>query len=124
MNGNGLWNGPKIDKLVIYGDRGDYPVVGPWKGSGALHIGVFRKGAWYVDAHGSFSSAIGGAAFSFGQPGDVPVVASWDSFGSLRIGVFRDGTWLADANGNNVQDLSDPQMIYGQAGDLPVVGPW
>jgi hypothetical protein len=76
LNGNGFWDGPNVDRLVQYGQEGDYPVVGDWDLTGRLHIGVFRKGTWFVDADGDFAPGAGDRRFVFGMDGDIPVMAN------------------------------------------------
>ena len=43
LNGNGKWDGPKVDKVLgVYGLATDIPVVGDWDGTGKIRIGMFR----------------------------------------------------------------------------------
>lgn len=83
LNGNGKWDGCRIDKcLGTFGKRGDLPVVGDWDGTGNIRIGVFRPstGMWYLDINGNGkldNCKIDACLGPFGQPGDLPVVGKW-----------------------------------------------
>jgi hypothetical protein len=122
---NGIWN-PEADKLTVFGQAGDIPIVGDWDGTGKLRIGVFCKGHWWLDMNGNRKWDQGvDKVLIFGQAGDIPVVGDWDGTGRLRIGVFRNGQWWLDMNGNNKWDQGvDKLLVFGQAGDIPVVGDW
>ena len=58
---NGLWlsetanrPGPPGDSsFAVFGVPGDVPVMGDWNGDGRLKVGVFRKGAWFLDWNGN-----------------------------------------------------------------------
>jgi len=83
FNGNGQWDGCRIDKcLGQFGGKGDLPVVGDWNGTGEVRIGVFRPntGEWFLDMNGNGKSdgcAVDACPGPFGQPGDLPVVGKW-----------------------------------------------
>jgi hypothetical protein len=82
LNGNGKWDGCKVDKCISLGQRGDIPVVGDWSASGAAKIGVFRPttGEWLLDlnANGKWDGcSVDKCVTGFGQPGDLPVVGKW-----------------------------------------------
>ncbi|MEK6325152.1 MAG: hypothetical protein AABN33_26225, partial [Acidobacteriota bacterium] len=101
INGNGIWNGdvPGGDKIVLFGQEGDKPVVGNWNGiGGTSKIGVFRKEGqvtrWYLDLNGNSlwdGDVPGGDKIVlFGVEGDVPVAGDWNGIGGTsKIGVFR-----------------------------------
>ena len=82
INGNGIWNGDGVDKIVFaFGQPDDKPVVGDWNGSGSSKIGVFRitggLGSWLVDYDGNALWEGTDHIYSFGQSGDQPVVGKW-----------------------------------------------
>jgi hypothetical protein len=94
-------------------------------------IGVYRGGAWYLDADGS--GVWGGCsvdecvAFG-GDPTDVPLFGDWTGNGASKVGVFRssEGTFYLDYNGNGVWDgcSTDRCFPIGLNGDVPLVGDW
>jgi hypothetical protein len=58
----------------------DIPITGDWNGDGKTNIGVFRKGAWYLDFNGNNNWDKGDIAIpagSFGAPDDIPIVGLW-----------------------------------------------
>lgn len=127
-NGNGQWDGCVGDGCYSFGQIGDLPVAGDWKGGGFAQIGVFRNGQWYLDANGNGQWDECGAdgCQRFGQLGDLPVVGDWNGDGKTEVGVFRAGSWYFDANGNGQWDGcgADGCQHFGQAGDYPIAGDW
>ena len=83
VNGNGQWDGCRIDKCIgHFGVGGDLPVAGDWNGTGEVRIGVVRPstGEWFLDMNGNgkFDGCVVDACPGpFGQPGDLPVVGKW-----------------------------------------------
>ena len=135
MNGDGALDTCKIDGCTkSFGQAGDLPVVGDWRGRGKTRIGVYRPstGQWFLDRNGNRKKDNCGqdeCASSFGLPDDLPVVGDWDGNGKDKIGVFRPttGEWLLDFNGNETWDGCEVDVClgpFGLPGDLPVVGKW
>jgi len=127
-NGNGVFDGPVVDRQYQYGGvAGDIPVAGDWNGSGVSKIGIFRGGfEWLlnVSGNGAFSGGTNDEVFAFGGlkgcpaglPGiyssepvgscDIPVVGDWNLSGTTKVGVVRatPGTsqpflWILDTTG-------------------------
>jgi hypothetical protein len=105
-NGNGQWNSG-VDTAIPAGSFGlptDIPITGDWNGSGTTKIGVFRKGAWYLDLNGNgqWNSGVDTAipAGSFGIGDRYSITGDWNGDGITKIGVFRNGAWYLDTNGN------------------------
>ncbi len=132
-NGNNKWD-KGLDKAYSAGSFGlstDIPITGDWNGDGKTKIGVFRKGAWYLDFDGNGqwnknkdTTVLAG---SFGLKTDIPVTGDWNGDGKTNIGVFRKGAWYLDFNGNNKLDAGDiyiPNGSFGLADDIPIVGLW
>jgi len=55
LNGNGAWDGTPTDGLYYFGGglTGAVPVTGDWTGTGAMKIGVYVDGVWYLDLNGN-----------------------------------------------------------------------
>jgi probable HAF family extracellular repeat protein len=127
-NGNGIWDGPNVDKLVYFGGPGYTPYVGDWNGSGTSKIAVYQDGTWLIDYNGNF--AWDGPAVDkliyFGGPGYTPVLGDWSGSGTTKLGVHQNGTWLLDYNGNFAWDgpTVDKLIFFGGPGYTPVVGDW
>jgi hypothetical protein len=134
-NGNGIFDGPTVDRQYQYGGlAGDIPVVGDWSGTGSSKVGIFRSGfLWLLDANGNGMFDAGDAAFGFGGvtgcigslPGyyssepagscDIPVVGDWNQGGTTKVGIVRaaPGTsqpflWILDTTGAKAYVESGP----------------
>lgn len=127
-NGNGVWDGPSIDKIVYFGGPGYAPIVGDWNGSGTAKIGVHQNGTWLLDYNGNFAWDGPGTdkLLFFGGPGYTPIVGDWNGSGTTKIGVHQNGTWLLDYNGNFAWDGpgTDKLIFFGGPGYTPVLGDW
>jgi hypothetical protein len=137
-NGNGVWDGcdggPDADFCfpAFGGYTEDIPIVGDWTGSGTTKIGIYRKGAWYLDRNGN--GVWDGCTLDICYPSfggisqDIPVVGDWAGTGAFGIGIYRQGQWDLDRNGNGAWDgcLWDSCIpsFGGPSQDLPVVGKW
>lgn len=154
FNGNGVFDGPTIDRQYQYGGiAGDIPVVGDWNGTGVTKIGLFRGGfEWLLNLSGNgvFSGGTNDAVFAFGGltgctsglPGiyssepagacDIPVVGDWNKTGTTKVGVVRaaPGTsqpflWILDTTGAEAFSSSSTVFAFGGIpGDVPIVGDW
>jgi lysophospholipase L1-like esterase len=135
-NGNGKWD-PGVDKAYPVGSFGlsdDIPITGDWNGDGKTNIGVFRKGAWYLDFNGNgkwdknVDTTI--SAGLFGLPDDVPITGDWNGDGKTNIGVFRKGAWYLDYSGNEQWDkdldiiISSGSFRTPNVSDIPIIGLW
>jgi hypothetical protein len=125
-NGNGIYDGPMIDRQYQYGGiAGDIPIVGDWTGSGFSKIGVFRSGFLFLlNTTGSGSFSPSDQVFAFGgvtgctgalpsfystEPAgscDIPIVGDWNQSGTTKVGIVRaaPGTsqpflWILDTSG-------------------------
>ncbi len=127
-NGNGVWDGPNVDKLIYFGGPGYQPLVGDWNGSGTSKIAVHQNGTWLIDYNGNFQWDGPGTdkLIFFGGVGYTPVLGDWNGSGTTKIGVHQNGTWLIDFNGNFQWDgpATDKLIFFGGPGYTPVVGDW
>ena len=128
FNGNGVWDGPNVDKLVYFGGPGFAPYVGDWNGSGTSKMAGHKDGTWMIDFNGNFAWDGPGAdkLIFFGGPGYTPLVGDWNGSGTTKIGAHKDGIWLLDYNGNFVWDgvTVDKLLFFGGPGYRPMVGDW
>jgi hypothetical protein len=129
-NGNGAWD-PDTDTTIPDGNFGlpsDIPITGDWNGDGTTDIGVFRNGAWYLDANGNrqwdAGTDVAIAPGAFGLSSDSPVIGDWNGDGIADIGVFRNGNFHLDYNGNRYWDGGDQTLVFGMTADIPVAGRW
>jgi len=134
MNGNGVWDGPNVDKLIPNFGQGlpnAIPVTGDWNGTGVTKIGVFSNGTWYLDVNGNGvwdGSSTDKVILNFGQglPNAIPVTGDWTNTGVTRVGVFSNGIWYLDILGNGiwdggVTDITIPDFGKGVNGAQPIV---
>jgi hypothetical protein len=81
FNGNGVWDGPVMDRSYNFGITGDIPVFGDWDNNGIYEIGVFRPSThlFYLDYNGNgvWNGAVVDRAYNFGLFGDKPVSGIW-----------------------------------------------
>lgn len=129
-NGDFLWEGLPIDKVVYWSDGSgtNVPVVGNWNGQGGSKIGVFAFGTWLLDYDGNYAwdplidKVVG---WSTGISTEVPVVGDWNGAHSTKIAVYSNGTWVVDYNGNWTWDPpADMYTYFGGTGFIPMVGDW
>ncbi len=127
-NGNGVWDGPSIDKQIYFGGPGYTPYVGDWNGSGTSKIAVYRDGTRLIDSNGNLAwdDPVADRSIYFGGPGYTPVLGDWNGSGTTKLGVHLNGTWLLDFNGNFTWDglATDKLLYFGGPGSTPVVGDW
>ena len=148
LNGNGLWDGCKVDLCLKWlAQKSSVPVAGNWDGGDTTRIGTFdaATGTWYLDRNGNNQwdgCEVDTCIASFGAPGDVSVVRSATGSDRPSIGVFPSavtntvprkdiitnwGLWKFDASGNSVSDgcqIDSCFWRYGNPGDFAVVGDW
>lgn len=133
-NGNGAWDAGADTSLPLgnFGLSTDIPITGDWNGDGEVNIGVFRKGAWYLDYNGNgiwdpnpIDPEADKTFPKFGLATDIPVTGDWDGDGKTEIGVFRGGKWYLDFDGDGQWDVTfDKVGTFGLKGDIPITGDW
>jgi hypothetical protein len=128
FNGNGVWDGPVIDRLIYFGGPGYTPYAGDWNGDGKDEIAVHQNGTWLIDFNGNFAwdNTPTDKLIFFGGPGYTPYIGKWGTSTNSSIAVHQNGTWLIDWNGNFTWDgpVIDRLLYFGGPGYTPVVGDW
>ncbi|MBP9205332.1 MAG: hypothetical protein KBG28_15285 [Kofleriaceae bacterium] len=112
----------------VFGNAGDYPIVGDWDGNGTDTPGVVRRQAnvlmWVLSNWGNGGGPL--TVFNFGNTEDFPVVGDWDGNGTDTPGLVRRGTsvlsWVLSNWGNGGGPLT--LFNFGNATDTWVVGDW
>ena len=93
-------------------------------------LGVFRKGAWFLDLNGNGvwdGCGLDACYSSFGPPTDVPVTDDWNGTGTDKIGVFGEGQRYLDLNADGAWDgcgTDGCYLSFGIPNDVPVAGAW
>jgi hypothetical protein len=133
-NGNGVWDGPSVDKAYIFGwaAPGVTPMVGDWTGTGTTKIGIYDQGFWYLDfiGNGTWDGGVVDKAYNFGwsATGVTPILGDWTGTGTTKIGIYYQGFWYLDFIGNGTWDggVVDKQYNLGwpDPAVTPVVGDW
>ena len=147
-NGNGHWDGCKVDICLKWlAQKSGVPVAGNWDGGDTTRIGTFdaATGTWYLDRNGNNrwdGCAVDVCITSFGSPGDIPLVGYPKDWDNPVMGIFRSavitkvngqntvtdrGIWQFDTNKNGVYDgcgVDHCVSKFGHPGDFAVVGDW
>jgi hypothetical protein len=131
-NGNGVWEGPIIDRASNFGISSDIPISGDWNGDRITEIGVYRPSTHLFfrdfNGNGQWDGPIIDRFSSFGITGDIPLAGDWNANGITEIGVFRPSNHLfyMDYNGNGLWDgtIIDRTNNFGITGDIPITGDW
>lgn len=127
-NGNGVFDGPEVDRQFPVGTVGDTPIVGDWNGDGKTDVGVYRPDGYFaLDVNGSMGWDKDDKLFAIGQPGGLPIVGDWNGDGRSKVGIFNKGFWVLDYNGNQKWDgavIDKFTALGGVAGEIPVMGDW
>jgi hypothetical protein len=113
-------NPPVTAADLLYGNPGDFPLVGDWNGDGTDTVGIHRGNTFYL--RNSNTTGVADITFNYGDPGDVPIVGDWNGDGVDTVGVIRGNTfYLRNSNTTGPADIT---FTYGNPGDRPLVGDW
>ena len=138
-NGNGVWDGPDVDKVFTFGSSDFVPIVGDWNHTGWTKIGIHCihnsansvAGQFLLDYNGNFAwddtTVDKSVYWSLGNSGEIAVIGDWNGDGNDKIGIYSGGYWVLDYNGNNAWDGSsvDRDVYWSiDSHDIPVVGNW
>lgn len=102
-----------------FGLVGDKPFSCDFDGNKADSIGVFRRGAFYVN---NVPGAGPSVMIAFGQPTDRPLCGDWNGDGIGTIGVYRPSTSTFFLRNTNSAGPHNYSFVLGNPGDVPVVG--
>ena len=133
-NGNGVWDGPDVDKVVAFGDSTYIPIVGDWNVDGRTKIGVYNSvtGTFLLDYNGNYvwdgpSVDKNITWTSVLNSGEIAVLGDWNGDGRTKIGIYSAGNWILDYNGNYGWDGTGVDKVLSWTTDpneSPVVGDW
>jgi hypothetical protein len=89
MDGDGRWT--DRDTYFEFGELGDIPVSGKWKGDGIDQPGVRRGDYWILDTDGDhrFTEADTWIYQPRHSSQEQPVVGDWDGDGQDQVGVYE-----------------------------------
>jgi hypothetical protein len=124
---NGVWffrdtttTGP-ADHFFLYGQQGDFPIVGEWKSGFVDTPGIVRGNLWILrDAD---TSGVGDRFFFYGlgiQNGDFPIVGDWNGDGVETAGVVRRGEWILTDSFTDQFPAAQHDFFFGNPTDFPV----
>lgn len=145
-NSTGKWQGCNVDHCFTFGNQGDRPVVGDWKGNGDVNVGIYDASnkIWELDvnSNSSWQGCTTDSCLTFGvstsnSQGKRPIVGRWEGLAKDAPGIFQfyqpqsstkvEGYWYLDKTGNGIFDGCSVDTCFGpfgQLGDSPVVGDW
>lgn len=113
---------PFVNRIFVFGQAGDLPVVGDWNSDGIDTVGVFRGNQFLLS--NSFQGTLDITPFVFGGAGDRPMAGDWDGDGVATIGVFSPGTGQMSLRNSNTSGNGDLVFLFGLNGDAPLSGDW
>ncbi|MDD2942456.1 MAG: FG-GAP-like repeat-containing protein [bacterium] len=116
---NGLWHLSGDQRILQWGEAGDFPVPGDYNGDGLDDLVVYRPGdgSWWISFSGEQTSAI---TFSLGEGGrDVPLAADFNGDGAVEPIIWRPeiGLWIV-----RYLDGTTDTFTFGRSGDVPLAG--
>ncbi len=111
----------------LYGNPGDYPMLGDWDCDGVETPGLYRQSDGYVYLRNSNSVGIADLRFYFGNPGDVPLAGDFDGDGCDTVSLYRPSesrVYVINALGAAARGIGAADHVYtfGNPGDKPFVG--
>ena len=111
----------------LYGNPGDYPLMGDWDCDGDETPGLYRQSDGYVYLRNSNSQGIADIRFYFGNPNDVPIAGDFNGDGCGTVSIYRPNEarfYVVNELGRNDGGLgaADYAFYFGDVGDKPFVG--
>ena len=111
----------------LYGNPGDFPMVGDWDCDGVDTPGLYRQSDGFVYLRNSNTQGVADIRFFFGNPGDIPLAGDFDGDGCDTVSIYRASEariYVINALGANDGGLgaADFNYVFGNPGDKPFVG--
>jgi hypothetical protein len=103
----------------LFGQAGDIPVPGDYRGVGSDQLAVFRPSTATWRISGAHQPAV---SVQFGQLGDLPLPADWNGDGDIELGVWRPSTGVWYAAELDGTPVTIPATPWGGPGDIPLAG--
>ncbi len=118
---------PPPSLVFIYGNPGDFPVMGDWDCDGVVTPGMYRQSDGFVYLKNSNSTGIADIRFFFGNPGDIPIVGDFNGDGCDTVSIYRPSesrVFIINKLGANEGGLGAAEIdyLFGNPGDKPYVG--
>jgi hypothetical protein len=111
----------------IYGNPGDFPMMGDWNCDGIDTPGQYRQSDGFVYLTDVNAASNANRQFFLGNPGDIPIAGDFNGNGCDTVSIYRPGTQeffisntLANNNEGIVADF--PGYVFGDPGDKPFSG--
>ncbi len=111
----------------VYGNPGDYPLMGDWDCDGERTPGQYRQSDGFVYLRNVNRTGIADLTFFFGDPGDVPLVGDFNGDGCDTVSIYRPSEgrfYIINALGEDGGGLGKAEFsyVFGDPGDKPFVG--
>ena len=111
----------------LYGNPGDFPMMGDWDCDGVDTPGLYRQSDGFVYLRNSNTQGVADIRFFFGNPGDIPLAGDFNADGCDTVSIYRASEariYVINALGANDGGLgaADFNYVFGNPGDKPFVG--
>jgi hypothetical protein len=111
----------------IYGNPGDFPLMGDWNCDGIDTPGQYRQSDGFVYLTDVNGPSVANRQFFLGNPGDVPIAGDFNGNGCDTVSIYRPGTqefFISNTLANNNQGIvaDFPGYVFGNPGDKPFSG--
>ena len=126
----GVWSlrGPGgVLNNFLYGNPGDFPMVGDWNCDGIDTPGLYRQSDGFVYLRNSNTQGVADIRFFFGNPSDIPLAGDFNGDGCDSVSIYRPAEgriYVINKLGANEGGLgaADFSYLFGDVGDKPFVG--
>ncbi|MEE8330232.1 MAG: VCBS repeat-containing protein [Acidimicrobiia bacterium] len=111
--------------IFIYGNPGDFPLMGDWNCDTIDTPGMYRQSDGFVYLRNSNSVGNADVQFFLGNPGDVPIVGDWTGDGCDTISVYRPSEqrfFIDEVYEGEAGVVGNYGFVFGNPGDKPFAG--